>query len=60
MTHCSQRRSDKMAKLFGKLRFERQRALGDFIRPRDVSRERWRAMDAGERLRYEMGRVRLP
>lgn len=52
-------KNEKMAKLFGKLRFERQRALGDFIRPRELSKERWRAMDAGERMAYEMKRMRV-
>jgi hypothetical protein len=49
----------KMAAIIGRLRYERQRALGDFIRPREVPRERWRAMDAGERMAYEMQRVRV-
>lgn len=59
MSQSSQRRSEKMVRLIGRLRFDRQRALGDFIRPRGVSRERWRAMDAGERIAYEMRRVRV-
>jgi hypothetical protein len=52
-------KNEKMARLIGRLRFERQRALGDFIRPREVPRERWRAMNTGERVAYEMKRVRV-
>ena len=47
-----------MAAIMGLLRFDWMRRRGDFIRPRDVSVERWRAMDAGERMAYEMGRLR--
>ena len=48
----------RMAAIMGLLRFDWMRRRGDFIRPRDVSVERWRAIDAGERMAYEMGRLR--
>jgi hypothetical protein len=52
-------KNEKMARLMERLRLDRQKALGDFIRPREVPAERWRAMDAGERVAYEMKRVRV-
>lgn len=45
--------------LMGRLRFDWMRRRGDFIRPREVPVERWRAMDAGERHAYEMRRLRV-
>jgi hypothetical protein len=49
----------KMAAVLGRLRFDWMRRRGDFIRPREVSRERWCAMDSGERRAYEMRRLRV-
>lgn len=49
----------KMAAVMGRLRFDWMRRRGDFIRPRELSREAWRAMDAGERHAYEMRRLRV-
>jgi hypothetical protein len=35
-------KNDKMARIMGRLRWERQRRLGDFIRPRELPADVWR------------------
>jgi hypothetical protein len=51
--------SQKMTAVLERLRFDWMRKRGDFTRPRELSREAWRAMDADERVAYEMKRVRV-
>jgi hypothetical protein len=44
MTESSQRRSAKMASVFGRLRDRRQTERGDFIRPRSIPLDVWKRM----------------
>ncbi len=57
MTQSSQQRSDKMTRVFGRLRHDWMRRRGDFIRPREVPAEVWRGWSEERRSRYFMEHV---
>jgi hypothetical protein len=55
MTESAQGRSE-MSKVLGRLRFERQKRLGDFIRPHGVPKDAWRRKIVGLRQRQRQRR----